>query len=308
MARMPQEFARLLTKAVNQIHALEDKPKQEVKDELGIAAGRQGHHTIEYWCKGHIPDDAAVELLAREIAKRKALARGDLRSFLLSAGYLQPDALLAEIASDLEQKEPPNGSHQVSDDPPRAAAPDEPAGSQPRRSLHARRKVLLAIAMLVPVLFATVILARQAVEPQKVETARGVSLVTGRGGSVRVASAQGRLTSGSIIKVGTAVTVTFKVVNNGIDAVTLPRLMIAAKGPGVSCGDSTKTRWAGPNAEFPVATAVKLAPGQEYQYLESRAFYLPGKYFLEPLLKAPNGSWNGISPFTCIDLTVVDSE
>ncbi len=84
--------------------------------------------------------------------------------------------------------------------------------------------------------------------------------------------------------------------------------MIAVKGPGVSCSDSTKTRWAGPNAEFPVATAVKLGPGQEYQYLESRAFYLPGKYFLEHLLKAPNGSWNGISPFTCIDLTVVDAE
>jgi len=55
---------------------------------------------------------------------------------------------------------------------------------------------------------------------------------------------------------------------------------------------------------FASPTNIILQPGQKYIYKESRAFYIPGNYFFEPVLQGPNGDWGGIVPFSCMDITI----
>lgn len=107
-----------------------------------------------------------------------------------------------------------------------------------------------------------------------------------------------------IIGVNQTVTVAFRIINNGATPALIRSLVIGARGPGVGCGNSTDEKWSGRDNPFPVASNLVLQPGEEFEYLGGRAFYLPGKYFLEPNVQGPNGDWGGIEPFTCIDVEV----
>ena len=63
-------------------------------------------------------------------------------------------------------------------------------------------------------------------------------------------------------------------------------------------------RWAAPDVPFPAVTDLTLQPGETYEYRGTRAIYLPGAYFLEPVQQSTDGKWGGVPPFTCVDLTV----
>lgn len=91
MAKWPNKFSKLLTKAVRLISVGEDKTIGLVQDELGYALGREGGTAIEYWRKRHIPADLSdIETLARELVQRGGLInRAELEQFLRAAGYTE---------------------------------------------------------------------------------------------------------------------------------------------------------------------------------------------------------------------------
>ncbi len=93
-----QKFARLLTEGVYQISLRESKPIQIVQDELGHTLGRANGSAVEYWRKGHIPNNPAeIAQLAREFSQRGHVERGWLEQFLWSAAYPHSIDLLAEL-------------------------------------------------------------------------------------------------------------------------------------------------------------------------------------------------------------------
>jgi len=99
MAKSPNQFAKLLTKAVRSISVAEDKTIGLVQDELGYALGREGGTAIEYWRKRHIPAGLSdIETLAREFVQRGGfINRVALEPFLRSAGYPELDQLCDEL-------------------------------------------------------------------------------------------------------------------------------------------------------------------------------------------------------------------
>jgi len=112
------------------------------------------------------------------------------------------------------------------------------------------------------------------------------------------------LTPGDVIPLNETITVIFKILNNGTSPVTIKGLVIGSRGPGVSCENTNVEKWSAPDNPFPTPTNITIQPGQEYEYHGSRAFYLPGKYFLEPIIQGPSGEWGGIQPFSCLSITV----
>lgn len=108
MAKSPNQFAKLLTKAVRRISVGEDKTIGLVQDELGYALGREGGTAIEYWRKRHVPAGLSdIETLARELVQRGGLInRAALEQFLRSAGYPNADQLSYELFPDARLAQP----------------------------------------------------------------------------------------------------------------------------------------------------------------------------------------------------------
>lgn len=88
MEKSPSEFAKALKKAITNIRIDQEKNKELVQQELGMAIGRK-LSTIDYWERGHIPSNVEeLEKLARELINRKGFAdKNSLLFFLTAAGY-----------------------------------------------------------------------------------------------------------------------------------------------------------------------------------------------------------------------------
>ena len=123
---------------------------------------------------------------------------------------------------------------------------------------------------------------------------------------IQVESEGRSLLASNVVPIHTAITVTFQVMNNGVDVLALRTLTIAVRGPGVTCQDRNAIRWSAADIPFPAVTNLTLQPGDIYEYRGSRALYLPGTYFFEPVRQDTAGNWGGIQPFTCFDLRVVE--
>lgn len=137
------------------------------------------------------------------------------------------------------------------------------------------------------------------------QDARGEVQILGETGQRIRVEADGRvLSTGETLPAYTPIRIVFQVVNNGMGPITLHALTIGVRGPGVTCHDKNTIRWAAPDVPFPAVTDLTLQPGQTYEYRGTRALYLPGTYFLEPVQQGTDGKWGGVPPFTCVDLTV----
>ncbi len=110
--------------------------------------------------------------------------------------------------------------------------------------------------------------------------------------------------SGDVIPLNRTVTVIFNLLNNGTSPITIKAVVIGSRGPGVNCDNKNVDKWSAPDNPFPTATNIAIQPGKQYEYQGTRAYYLPGKYFLEPIIQGPNGDWGGIQPFSCISINV----
>jgi hypothetical protein len=112
------------------------------------------------------------------------------------------------------------------------------------------------------------------------------------------------ISSGDVIPLNETITVIFKILNNGSSPTMIKTLVIGARGPGAKCENTNAEKWTAPDNPFPAPANITIQPGEEYEYQGSRAFYQPGEYFLEPNVQGSNGTWGGIQPFSCIDITV----
>lgn len=343
MTTNPSRFAELLTRAVNRIHAEEDKPKTIVRDELGYAARREGRTAVDYWCRGngHIPAElSSVEGLAREIARRGGLSKPEMEAFLASADYLETKRLCGELYAEdrsgtsvtasskpelvcsADTQPPP--LHVPVGEPEREVVPlrseerhvvsESVSGPArpPDRAAIFRLPLRVRWALLLLGLGATVLTGAMAwarlPTADKLDKRGQIQLIDAGAQRVRVESSGRVLVSGDTVPTYTPITVTFRVLNNGVGPVIVHSLTIGVRGPGVTCRDSNKQRWSALDVPFPSATDLTLRPGEVYEYRGNRALYLPGTYFLEPVEQDAAVHWGGIPPFTCLDLTVVEAK
>ena len=102
------------------------------------------------------------------------------------------------------------------------------------------------------------------------------------------------LSPSKVIPLNETITVLFKILNNGTAPVTIKALVIGSRGPGVNCENKNIDKWSAPDDPFPTPANITIQPGQGYEYQGSRAFYLPGMYFLEPIIQGSSGAWGGI--------------
>lgn len=112
MAGSAKEFSRLLTEAIRLIKSHEDKSIAAIQDELGYAIGRAGP-TIEHWRKGNLPAyHEQTAALVQALVTRVDLKQAWYRRLLSTAGYPNPEQLLATLSSSLPvaQGAPPTGS------------------------------------------------------------------------------------------------------------------------------------------------------------------------------------------------------
>lgn len=150
--------------------------------------------------------------------------------------------------------------------------------------------------------------------PTKADPLVTIATPTNPSASIRLVPIEGQnivvelvnypLSQNEVIPPNETIIVTFKILNNGISPTTIKSLVIGARGPGVSCENKNAEKWSAPDVPFTASENIIIQPGEEYEYRSSRAFYLPGKYFLEPIMQGPNGNWGGIQPFSCVDITV----
>lgn len=342
MTENTSRFAELLARAINRIHANECAPKTVIRDELGYAAGREGRTAIDYWRRdgGHIPADlASLEGLAREIARRGGLSAAEMTAFLTAACYpdakrlcselypeerCDPDALLSVSSSPQRafDSKPAIAMHAASAELPnssqiRLPMPDEAhletravittPSARPRRprELISRPWILPLVGLTLLSLLAAAIWSRSSATGLPGNPGH-LQLMEVGGSRVQIMTEGGVLRSGDRLPVNTPITVTFRVMNNSVGPVTLRSLVIGVRGPGVTCASDPATRWSALDVPFLPSTNLVLQPGEEYTYQDTRAFYQPGTYFLEPTEQDVNGYWGGIPAFTCFDLVVVE--
>ena len=148
------------------------------------------------------------------------------------------------------------------------------------------------------------ILANSSPVPTPTNPQMDIELVPTNGQRILVEAKDQIVFPGNVVKTGISVTVSFTIINNGANVAYIRSIVIGARGPGISCEDKNSQKWAAPQMSFASPANIILQPGQEYIYKESRAFYIPGNYFFEPVVQGPNGDWGGIVPFSCVDITV----
>lgn len=110
---------------------------------------------------------------------------------------------------------------------------------------------------------------------------------------------EGPTLSRTAVNTGEIVEVRMTLRNNGWQPLTIRQLVGAVRGPG-----GPERGWDAPEADFPAATDLVLAPAQEYTYRQHRAFGLPGAYFVEPAYMSADGKWGGIWPWPRRTFTV----
>jgi hypothetical protein len=111
--------------------------------------------------------------------------------------------------------------------------------------------------------------------------------------------ARGEVTAITPIKVGEMVTVFFAIQNSDTHPIRIKSLGCGAQGP-----SNRKADWSDPMAPFPTVSDIFLQPGEIYEFRQSRAFFAPGNYFVEPTMEDALGRWGGVQPFSRINFVV----
>lgn len=127
-----------------------------------------------------------------------------------------------------------------------------------------------------------------------------VNLTRLRNPPVIVETTRGEIYPHGFVYVGEVLTVRFTIRNSDVHNVRIQELVIGARGPG-----GHTEGWDAPNIPFPPVRNLVLQPGETYEYKQSRAFYEPGDYFVEPVFQDSLDTWHGIQPFTRISFFVV---
>lgn len=116
---------------------------------------------------------------------------------------------------------------------------------------------------------------------------------------VLVETSSGPIGDGDIIRQGERITVTFSIRNMDTHKIIIRTLTAGSRGPGAQ-----EAGWDAPVVAFPSYKYIALEPGEIYQYRASRIMWEQGDFFVEPAIRAPEGWWGGIEPFTRINFQV----
>lgn len=148
-----------------------------------------------------------------------------------------------------------------------------------------------------------VILAKPKVDPASEVGAvtlvgSGNQLLTLQAGTQTI-SAKDEITLTTPIAIGETVTDMFKIQNTYTHPVRIETFSGGAQRPSRNEAD-----WSSPQSPLPPVTNILLQPGETYEYSQSRAFFVPGHYFVEPTVEDAFGNWGGIQPFTRIHFMV----
>lgn len=221
-----------------------------------------------------------------EFQARAFVAEDSANDGALAPGPTIPLALAPFPTTDTEAAQPPAGSRRTS-----------------RSTQFALGMTAVGVALVT--LIAITAWAQQPATLSSFEVGQ-IQLAEVEDARIEVQADGRTLVPGGSVTVNTPITVTFRVMNNSIDPVTLRSLVIGVRGPGVTCAADPITRWSALDVPFPPAANLVVLPGKEYTYQGTRAFYRPGTYFLEPTEQDVTGYWGGIPNFTCFDLVVVE--
>lgn len=91
------EFARLLSMGIGAIAAKQDKAKGIIQDEIGYALNRTGKWVVQRWGQGYVPDDEAVETLARSCVTQGGMDKEWLIRFLQTAVHPNSDSIVSAL-------------------------------------------------------------------------------------------------------------------------------------------------------------------------------------------------------------------
>lgn len=231
---------------------------------------------------------------------------GVFRRFLEEAGFpeeIQKNLLRLYRESDPRQIHPraiePEyaQNHIVVGTPARNA----PAISLPTKRLWISALIVGMILLLVALADATLLARQIDASEVGVVSLAGTSnqLLSMQTSSQTISVPPGQTTFPVPIEVGETVTVAFKVQNSDTHPIWIKTLGCGAQGP-----SDNQVDWRGPQSPFPEVHDIRLQPGETYEFRQSRAFYIFGDYFVEPVMQDGRG-WGGIAPFTRINFTVV---
>ncbi len=98
---------------------------------------------------------------------------------------------------------------------------------------------------------------------------------------------------------GESTTVTVHLQNQSTRPIHWLKMEVAVRGP-----HAQSLGWDAPQEDFPGIEYMTLQPGEEYLYVQTRSFDLPGDYFAEPVMLDDKGQWGGILPYPRVWFTV----
>ncbi|MGB3216876.1 MAG: hypothetical protein WBD79_05705, partial [Anaerolineae bacterium] len=130
-----------------------------------------------------------------------------------------------------------------------------------------------------------------------------IGIVRSAEGAYLTVEADGRhINNGDSIPLGAVVTVTFEIRNDDIYSATILELTAGARGPG-----GHTLGWNAPDRSFENRRHIVLKPGESYLYHSVRTFDEAGDYFVEAVMRDPQGKWGGIRPFYRVKFFVAES-
>lgn len=130
-----------------------------------------------------------------------------------------------------------------------------------------------------------------------------IGLALSAEGAYLTVEADGRhINNGDSILQGAVVTVTFEIRNDDIHPATILELTAGARGPG-----GHTLGWNAPDRSFENRRHIVLKPDESYLYHSVRTFDEAGDYFVEAVMRDPQGKWGGIRPFYRVKFFVAES-
>jgi hypothetical protein len=301
------KFAELLTKAVRQIHVRENKPLSIIQDELGQAVGKSGSSAIEHWRKGNIPKSPTMRQLAEQIARRDGLSPIETQSFLVCGGMSRTEAqALCEEWFDGQTSSPvapkPLAQSQSNPNEPTYSDTVDQTEKQTKRGKPISLKII-AVSAAVTTALLTAGAYRQLSNASPLRD--GAMKLVKSGDRYVVVTHNGQpLEPGATIRVHESISVSFRLMNVDTQTIMLEKIVIGARGPGANCALEAQKWDASNGVPFNARQSQTLMPGEIYEYRDTRSFFEPGLYFIEPLIEDSSGKWHGVSPFTCLDVIV----
>lgn len=92
-----EDFADLLTEALERIKRRERKTISAVQDEIGYEIGREGGSSIQYWRRGNLPDWQTVEKLAKVLMIKGQMSESWLHQFLFHGEHPNQELVYKEL-------------------------------------------------------------------------------------------------------------------------------------------------------------------------------------------------------------------